>query len=246
MPPLKRRTGLSLVELLVVIFLVIFVIGLLIAFMLPVTRSAGPAARLTQCKNNLHNIGLALHNYHDDYGAFPPAITYDEEGRPLHSWRTLILPYVDHAPLYESIDLSKPWDHPDNAAAAKTCPYPYRCPNAAGTPANCTTYVAIVSTTAAFHPTESRRLDDFSDPTENTLMVIEVSEDDAVPWMAPQDSDGGWVLSFSPDTKLPHEGGVSALFADGSVLFLSAELRDATRRAILTIAGGDDRAISEL
>jgi prepilin-type processing-associated H-X9-DG protein len=148
---------------------------------------------------------------------------------------------VDQAPLYESIDLSKPWNHPDNAVAAKTCPPAFRCPSAAGLPENCTTYVAIVSTTACFHPTESRSLDDISDPQSNTLMLIEVSEDDAVPWMTPQDSDGEWVLSFSPDKKLPHTGGMHVLFVDGAVRFLPAELPDDVRRSMLTIAGDDDR-----
>ncbi len=238
MPTLKRRTAFSLVEILVVVVIV----GVVVALLLPATRrSVRPAAQRTACRNNLHQIGLALHIYHDDYGSFPPAVTYDEEGRPLHSWRTLILPYVDQAPLYASIDLSKPWNHPDNAAAAKTCPPAFLCPSAAGLPANCTTYVGIVSTTAFFHPTESRSFDDIADPQAKTLMVIEVSEDDAVPWMSPQDSDGGWVLGFSPDVKLPHEGGVVALFGDGSVQFLSAELPDETRRSMLTIAGDDDR-----
>ncbi len=238
MPPSKRRTGLSLVEILVVIA----IIGIVVALLLPGDRrGVRGSSRQLQCKNNLRTIGLSLHNYHEDYGSFPPAITYDEEGRPLHSWRTLILPYLDHAPLYESIDLSKPWDHPDNAAAAKACPPAFRCPSAARLPENCTTYVGIVSTTGCFHPTESRSEDDISDPSEKTLMVIEVSEDDAVPWMSPQDSDGGWVLGFSPDVKLPHEGGVVALFGDGSVQFLSAELPDETRRSMLTIAGDDDR-----
>ena len=98
------------------------IITILIALLLPATRSARPAARRTQCKNHLKQIGLALHNYHDAYGSFPPAFTTDADGRPLHSWRTLILPFGEHRTLYDTIDLSKPWDHPDNNAALEAIP----------------------------------------------------------------------------------------------------------------------------
>ena len=79
---------------------------LVIALMLPAQRRAREPARRSQCKNNLKQIGLALHNYHETYGAFPPAYTVDADGKRLHSWRTLILPYLDQAPLYDKIDFS--------------------------------------------------------------------------------------------------------------------------------------------
>lgn len=59
------------------------------------------ARRRLQCKYNLKQIGLALHYYHDKYEEFPPAYTVDEHGKPLHSWRTLILPFMDQEPLYQ-------------------------------------------------------------------------------------------------------------------------------------------------
>src|SRR5207248_11120546 len=62
------------------------------ALMLPAVQQAREAARRTQCSNNLRQIGLALHNYAQVYGSFPPAFVADEEGKPMHSWRVLILP----------------------------------------------------------------------------------------------------------------------------------------------------------
>jgi type II secretory pathway pseudopilin PulG len=102
------------------------IIAFLFALMLPAGRVSRPAARRTQCKNNLKQVALALHNYADDHHALPPAYTVDAKGRPLHSWRTLILPYLDEQALYDSIDLSKPWDDPKNADAHEASLFSFR------------------------------------------------------------------------------------------------------------------------
>ena len=113
--PIPAR-GFTLIELLVVVA----IIALLIAMLLPAVRSAGPAAVRSQCINNLKQVALALYNYEDEYKTLPPAYTVDANGRPLHSWRTLILPYLEQGPLYRTIDLAKPWDDPANSEALKT------------------------------------------------------------------------------------------------------------------------------
>ena len=83
--------------------------------------------------------------------ALPPAYTVDAKGRPLHSWRTLILPYLEQEPLYQTIDLSKPWNDPANAKALETSLPVFRCPEAVG-PQNTTTYLAIVAPNGCFIP----------------------------------------------------------------------------------------------
>ncbi|MBS0205016.1 MAG: DUF1559 domain-containing protein [Planctomycetes bacterium] len=230
----NSRRGLTLIELLVVIGIVI----VLIALLAPATRSARPAARRVQCKNNLKQIGLALHNYADEYGVFPPAYTVDANGRPLHSWRTLLLPYLDNAPLYQKIDLSKPWDDPANEVAFQTKIPTYECPSSTA-PAGQTTYLAVVARGGSFLPAESRQISDFKDGTANTVMVIEVDAAHAVHWMSPVDADESLVLGFGPKSKLLHAGGTHALLADGSIRFLPEKLSADQRRALITIAGND-------
>jgi hypothetical protein len=110
-------------------FAVICIVVVLIGLLLPATRSARPAAYRMQCSNNLKQIALALRNYESTYHSFPPAATFDSAGNPLHSWRTLILPYLEHSSLYDSIDLSKPWDAPANAKAYVTDIPVYHCPS---------------------------------------------------------------------------------------------------------------------
>ncbi|MFN0052842.1 MAG: DUF1559 domain-containing protein [Planctomycetales bacterium] len=98
----KRRSAFTLIELLVVIA----IIAVLIALLLPAVQQAREAARRAQCKNNLHQLGLALHNYHDTFSTLPNSrITY--WGNPTYgnvSWLAMLLPYMDQAPLYNTIN----------------------------------------------------------------------------------------------------------------------------------------------
>jgi len=101
----KVRSGFTLIELLVVIA----IIAVLIALLLPAVQQAREAARRTQCKNALKQLGLALHNHHDTYGYFPPATSQDQQpfGPAASnwgaSWMVYLLPYVDQAPLYTNL-----------------------------------------------------------------------------------------------------------------------------------------------
>ncbi len=99
----KRLRGFTLIELLVVIA----IIAVLIALLLPAVQQAREAARRSSCKNNLKQYGLALHNYHDTFGAFPPAANYSGQwsNYPV-GWQVRILPYADQAPLYNEMDFS--------------------------------------------------------------------------------------------------------------------------------------------
>ena len=233
--PQQGRSGCGTV---LTVFTVLGIGALLVALMLPAVRRAPEAARRTQCKNNLHNIALALHNYEADFHALPPAYTVDADGNPLHSWRTLILPYLDQLPLYETIDLSKPWDDPANAEACNTKMPVFHCPSDS-CPQNHTTYLASIASNGCFRLTEPRLLSEITDGLSETLMVIEVPSEQSVPWMSPKDADEPLVLSIGPESKLAHTGGSHAALCDGSVRFLSTAMPAATRRALISVAGGD-------
>lgn len=236
---LKQRKGLTLFEFVIATGVVLLIGFVTVAFLLPVTRSARPAAYRSQCKNNLKQIGLALHNYHDQYHAFPPAYTVDTDGKPLHSWRTLILPYMEQQALYDKIDLTKPWDDPANAEVFKSHNIEsYRCPSEPG-PATHTTYLTVVTSNSCLRPRESARLSDIKDGSTNTLIVIEVDSEHAVQWMAPLDADESLFLAINSTSKVVHTGGVHALLADGTVRFLNVGLPAEIRRALISMDGNE-------
>jgi prepilin-type N-terminal cleavage/methylation domain-containing protein len=238
----RSGRGFTLGELL----LVVAIIAVLIALLLPAVRSGGgPAARRAQCTNNLKQIAVAMHLYEEAHKALPPAYTVDAQGRPLHSWRTLILPYLERQEaLYRTIDLSKPWDDPANTKALGRSLPVYRCPEARGAQNN-TTYLAIVASNGCLIAGEPRRLADITDAHKSTLMVIEAGEENAVPWMAPVDADASLVIGLGEKTKLHHAGGTNACFVNGGVRFLKTSTAAPVRRALISIAGGDNDVIQE-
>jgi type II secretory pathway pseudopilin PulG len=212
--PRKRNT---FFEILVVFGIIVVMIGLL----LPGVRMGGrPAARRMQCMNHLKQIGLALMNYESRYNSLPPAYTTDAKDRPLHSWRTLLLPYLEEQALYDLIDLSKPWDAPENEAARTAAVHVtvFSCPSASFSDEPCrTTYLAVIDEHQGLHPTKLRKLNDRDNNSEDGLIVVDAPASMEVHWMSPQDLAAAELLNFDPQTDGPHHGVYLGLFADGSV-----------------------------
>jgi prepilin-type N-terminal cleavage/methylation domain-containing protein/prepilin-type processing-associated H-X9-DG protein len=129
---MKRHRAFTLIELLVVIA----IIAVLIALLLPAVQSAREAARRTQCVNNLKQMGLALHNYHDAMSIFPPGyiaasqfIDGETDTAPGWSWASMILPQLDQAPLYSSINVWLPIQAPANTTGTQTLLSAFLCPS---------------------------------------------------------------------------------------------------------------------
>src|SRR5438067_8347058 len=87
-------------------------------------QEARRLARSSACAEHLSQIALGLHSYHEIYGRFPPAYLADARGRPEHSWRVLILPYIEQKAVYNRYNFQEPWDGPHNRELAPLMPLP--------------------------------------------------------------------------------------------------------------------------
>lgn len=213
-----------------------------IALLLPAVQSAREAARRMECMNNLKQIGLALHNYHDVHNSFPPAYTVDANGNKLHSWRTLILPFMEQQAVYEQIDLSKPWNDPANQAIANTPLSIYTCPSDPDGATSTTNYMAIVGPNTIFSGPDATSFRDITDGTSNTLLVVEVHQT-TTSWMEPTDLDFNqmqMMIGGGPtEMGSHHPGGLNVLYGDGAVRFVSQAVDANTLRGMITRDGGE-------
>jgi uncharacterized protein DUF1559 len=224
------------------------VLGVFVALLLPAGHHSGPARR-SQCSNNLKQIGVALHNYHDTYGSFPPAYIADGEGRPVHSWRVLLLPFLEHEALYGQYRFDEPWDGPNNLKLVEKMPSDFQCPEDRSEEKTYTTnYVVVVGPHTAWPGEETVRLKDITDGTSNTWLVVEVA-DSGITWSEPRDLH---VLQMAQEINPPagqgisskHPGGALAVLADGSVRFFgdastTSPIDPDNVRRLLTIDDGE-------
>ncbi|MGL4554892.1 MAG: DUF1559 domain-containing protein [Gemmataceae bacterium] len=198
-------------------------------------KTIAASARM-RASNNLKQLGLAFHNYHDVHGALPPSAVYDKDGKALLSWRVMVLPYIEQDALYREFRLDEPWDSEHNKKLLPRIPPVFVSPHGKASAVGGTFYQGFHGKGGFFDGKRGLRFTDFTDGLSNTLMVVEAPTD--VPWTKPDD------VPFDADGKLPKvgglfEGGFNALFCDGSVRFLKATIKPDTLKAAITRNGGE-------
>jgi hypothetical protein len=204
----------------------------------PIVRMRQSAQR-SQSMNNLKQIGLALHNYLDVHDHFPPAATTDKAGKPLLSWRVMILPYLEQDHLYKQFKLDEPWDSEHNKKLIDQMPPIFASPLAGKLPAGSTTYLVPAGASTIFRDAKGLKIQHVTDGTSNTIMGFDAPAAAAVPWTKPDD----W--TFDPKAKDPLAGFFNgndetlALFGDGSVQALSPKLKPEWLRSLFTADGGE-------
>jgi len=207
------------------------------AFVAARVKVQGAAAR-AQSTNNLKQIGLAMHNYHDVNGAFPPAAVCDKTGKPMLSWRVLILPYIEQDSLFKEFRLDEPWDSEHNKKLISKMPRVYAL---ATQPQGSTDtyYRVFVGNGALFDYVRGPKITEITDGTSNTIMAVTAAE--AVPWTKPDE------LAFDPDKDmvkllgtLPSGDVCNAAYCDGSVRAIAVKtIKRQTLNALVTKAGGE-------
>lgn len=213
----------------------IALIAIMVLFQPPTDHEPSPRNR---CLSNIKQILLALQNYHDANGELPPAYSVDAEGHRLHSWRALILPYMEGDHVHELIDYTRPWDAPENERARNIPRHFYLCPSSTQEDERLTTYLAVVGPEFLFNESSPRSFADVTDGAANTIAIIEVSSDKAVHWMSPKDADESFVFeNGGANLETGHPATFLAGFLDGHAEAIEVDIEAKTLRAMLTIAG---------
>lgn len=188
--------GFTLVELLVVIA----IIGILVALLLPAVQMAREAARRTQCRNNLKQVGLALQLYHQSHGCFPSAyFAHPDYWHPSWSWSTLTLPHLEQQPLYDALQVGQAQLHGGTGFATPTADMQialdmFACPSDGRATTNPrkgdfgrssyravkgsivdieTTYESAINQNGVMHCNSGHRIGDIRDGSTNTIIVGE-------------------------------------------------------------------------
>jgi prepilin-type processing-associated H-X9-DG protein len=212
------------------------VVGVLVALLLPAVQAAREAARRNVSMNNMKQMMLAFHNFHDARKKLPAHAIYSAEGKPLLSWRVQILPYIEEQALYQQFHLDEPWDSEHNRALIPLMPAVFANPNLPSVPGK-TNYLAVVGKECIFDGTaKGMGFRNITDGTSKTIMLVEANADQAVDWTKPDD------LKYdaqNPSAGLGglRPGGFNAAFADGHVAFIANSIDKQVLNSLFTRAG---------
>jgi hypothetical protein len=209
---------------------------------------------LRKSAENLKQIGLAMHEYHDANKHLPAAAIYDKNGKALLSWRVAILPYLNDKPaalappgtprkfqyeaLYKQFKLDEPWDSEHNKKLLDKMPNVYKSPTTLGKSGrnNRTYYQVLTGPDTVFAGNRGAMLQRITDGTSNTILAIEAGE--AVPWTKPAD------VAYDAKKPLPRFGGLSKagfniLLCDGSSRLVRQGFNERILRDAITPSGGE-------
>ena len=191
---------------------------------------------------NMKTIALALQNYHEAHGSFPPAVLRTGEGGPPYSSHMAILPFMGQKgkDLYRQYHFDEPWDGPNNRKLLEQIPLAYRLPIKDHDPTY-TSYFALTGPGTVFSGNKGTALADIRDDPTTTILFVEWKK--PVPWTKPED------IPYTGDEPLSKVGGYhdtcalqgafGAAFVDGAVRFISATMSDDLVSAFITKAGGE-------
>jgi hypothetical protein len=220
-------------------------LALLVAMLLPAVPSAREAARRMQCGNNMKQIILGIHNYHDEYGFLPSAVS-TSSNEVETSWRVFLLPYLELTSLFEQYDQSQVWDEEANSRVSRQNPLGLTCPSNPVEKDDVdryyTAYAMPLGSSTALSRSETRSLP--SSATGSMIAIVEACGRNIV-WTNPRDVDvsvipvgvnrPGLAETMSEGVlSSVHPGGATAANLDGSVQFVSENIAPEVLRQLLS------------
>jgi prepilin-type processing-associated H-X9-DG protein len=237
-----------------------FTVPVLVALLLPAVQQAREAARRTQSMNNLKMLGIAVHNYHDSFNSFPSGTVASQTLKPNErlSWAASLLPFLEEATVYSTLDTKQPWNSQANSAALQATLSVFQNPSQRGVRQNPSSgdYIGVagIGPDAAELPKTDPRAGvfgydrkvgfrDITDGSSNTIMFGDASAPNVSMFAGGRDTVRGFSQSpyiNGPDGfGSPHPGGMHFAFVDGSVRFFSANVDEKVLEGLATIAGSE-------
>ena len=224
-------------------FIAIVVLAVFGTIVFQINRAAREPTHSRLCGNNIKQISLALLNYEQAYGTFPPAYIPDKNGRPMHSWRVLILPFLEQQSLYKQYRFDEPWDSPNNRKVSDAALHIFQCPSQPDQKDTETSYMMVIGLHTISDGPHGRKVSEITDGTKNTIMLVEVA-DSGVRWAEPRDLSIDKIRFGSNGDKWQgisshHPGGAFVSFCDGAISHLNYSTYPQYVKALLTIDGGE-------
>ena len=209
------------------------------ALLIPMVLRARKEAVRMSCSGRMKQLMLALHNYHDTFGDFPPAVTYSPDGKPMHSWRVLITPFLEQSAFFSTYNLNEPWNGPFNQQLSNGKPFPwpakdgsthlniyeprsFQCPGAPENEPQQTNYVMLVDDRPGRKNALPARPGSHSpDPSSPKSAILVEIRNSKIHWLEPEDisvSDLLVALESGSRSPLVSAHGLFTIgCADGSV-----------------------------
>jgi Protein of unknown function (DUF1559) len=233
----------------------------LLTWLIGAIDRAREGARSAQCVGNLKQLGLALLNYESAYGSLPPAYVADARGKPLYSWRVVLMAYLEREDGWNDCQLTnkfrfdEAWDSPSNRKLHAMRPPDFFCPShPESAERGFTSFVAVVGSRTLFPAHgKMRHLAEVRDDPKTTLMLVE-SENSSIHWMEPRDLTWDRMSfqvndrskpSISSEHRIGSYPGPHVLTADDSIATLSDTMPPAYIKALLMIDDGEKATLQQ-
>jgi hypothetical protein len=231
-------------------FIGLCVVGLFLALMSP--KKSNRHHSETAGLDNLRSISLAMMNYQSANMHFPPAYIADEDGKPMHSWRVLLLPFLEQENLYERYSFDEPWDGPNNSKLHDEIVELYQCPtgDARGSGVNGSHYMVVVGQGTGFEADHETTMAEVRDGTTNTLLLVEVRSP-TTHWMEPVDltlAEALMRFSDAPtaEASVDQVSEITVSLMDASTHTIDCPISAENLKALATIDGGELVDINDL
>ncbi len=216
--------------------------------------------------NHLKQIGLAMANFESAHNRFPAAVIYGPDGKPWHSWRVLLLPFLEQNELFNEYDFNQPWDSEKNRKLIPRMPDVYREPAYGADKKFSAHYAALVGDGALFPPQGAKQssnlgatvpigkggrgIAEITDGTSNTIAIVPVDPAREIPWTKPEDitvglnfpglgKPGGIATPYTLAGKKGAPGVAPILFCDGSVQLIASTINPFVLGAIMSPNAGE-------